>query len=375
MKISFIFLQLLSFSLMYSCTTKELNPPQALPKKQVKQIAYSPGLTIDQANRLAPLPMTCLHQQYPNKLGQVLGGKAELLSPRELHPIFYGCFDWHSSVHGHWLLVALLNKFENLENRDSIIRLLDHQFTPEKVHQEIAFFKTKFNTSFERTYGWAWLLKLHQELVTWENPKAKKWAKALQPLTDLVVKNYTDFLPKLQHPIRSGEHTNTAFALSFAYDYAETVQDSSFHKLIERSAYRYYYRDVDYKLSFEPSGYDFLSPAFQEIDIMRKVLPQPSFENWLANFLPELAREDFNLESQNVRDRNDGKLVHLEGLNFSRAWCLFDLAQSNKKYEHLQLIGKKHLDRSLPTIMDGQYMGEHWLASFAVYALMKNNFE
>jgi hypothetical protein len=324
---------------------------------------------LNQANRLASLPCKCIEQEYPNKLGQVLGDSSQLKSPKSLHPIFYGCFDWHSSVHGHWLLVYLLKEFPNLKNKTKIESLLDRQLTPEKIEKEIAFFSTTHNESFERTYGWAWIFKLQEELKTWNHPKAKKWSETLKPLTDLLETKLRNFLPKLVYPIRSGEHTNTAFGLSFAFDYASSTNDKKFLIEITKAAKRFYSTDENYAFSYEPSGYDFLSPGLEECNLMRKVLPNNEFINWLKRFHPQLFLKDFNLTVGKIKDRSDGKLVHLDGLNFSRAWNLYQLSTYSPELKHLKKLADTHLSYSLPQIVDGDYMGEHWLASFACYAL------
>ncbi|MCE3295794.1 MAG: hypothetical protein K0R65_1508 [Crocinitomicaceae bacterium] len=328
-------------------------------------------LTLEQANRLSKLPCKCLQQEFPNKLGQVLNDSTELLRPQTLHPVFYGCFDWHSSVHGHWLLVNLVKKFPALENREQIIALLDEQFDAAKIRQEMAFFKVKNNESFERTYGWAWILKLQEELESWDDPKARRWAENLSPLSDLLIEKYMVFLPKLVYPIRTGEHPNTAFGLSLAYDYAGQKKDEKFKTAIREAAKRFYEKDINYAFAYEPGGYDFLSPGLQEIDLMRKVLPKGEFMSWLKKFHPMIFDPEFDLEPGKILDRTDGKLVHLDGLNFSRAWCLYDLAKSDEKLAHLTKLAETHLNYSLPNIVDGDYMGEHWLASFACYALGK----
>jgi hypothetical protein len=331
-------------------------------------------LSEKKAGELAKLPLKCLQQEYPNKLGQVLNDSTQLKSPQELHPAFYGCFDWHSSVHGHWLLVRLLKDFPQMENAAEIRKKLDLQLTADNIQAEIAFFQTKHNESFERTYGWAWLLKLQQELQTWDDADGKEWAKNLQPLSDMIVGKYISFLPKLVYPIRSGEHINTAFGLTFAWDYALFVKNDSLKKIIDKKAREFYLPDANYPLNYEPSGYDFLSGGLEEMDLMRRILPKAEFELWLKKFLPQLYKKEFALAPGKVSDRTDGKLVHLDGLNFSRAWCLHGLATSDKKFTHLEKIAEAHLAHSLPAIVDGDYMGEHWLASFAVLALltMKN---
>ena len=360
-KKSGFYISALLIFVLFSCKTGT--------EKQAEEKTHK--LTLEQANRLSKLPCKCLQQEFPNKLGQVLNDSTQLLRPKTLHPVFYGCFDWHSSVHGHWLLVNLAKKFPELENRDQIIALLDKQFGAAKIKQEMTFFKTKHNESFERTYGWAWVLKLQEELEGWNHPKAKRWAENLRPLSDMLIEKYIVFLPKLVYPIRTGEHPNTAFGLSLAYDYAVLKKDEKFQTAIREAAKRFYEEDSDYAFSYEPSGYDFLSPGLQEIDLMRKVLSKGEFMVWLKKFHPAIFDPKFTLEPGKIIDRMDGKLVHLDGLNFSRAWCLYELAKSDGQFAHLKTLADKHLNYSLPNIVDGDYMGEHWLASFACYALNK----
>ncbi|TNE54370.1 MAG: DUF2891 domain-containing protein [Bacteroidetes bacterium] len=363
-----IFLYISCFILLSLSACRENKDSQK--DTQLHQQEKALELNQKEALRLAQLPCNCLRQEYPNKLNQVLGNEQQLLSPKELHPIFYGCFDWHSSVHGHWMLVALLKRYPELDKELNLTELLDAQFIPTKVLAEMDYFNQKFNTSFERTYGWAWLLKLQEELISWEDPRGKRWSEALAPLCQLIEQRYLEFLPKLNYPIRSGEHTNTAFGLSFALDYAHTTEHQELKNLIQETALRFYQKDQNYPLQLEPSGYDFLSPALQEVNLMQKVLPKADFDSWLQAFLPNLTQKDFQWSPGKVSDRSDGKLVHLDGLNFSRSWCLFELSSSDKKYEHLRKNAKEHLNHSLPQITDGDYMGEHWLASFALYALL-----
>lgn len=326
-------------------------------------------LTFEEANRLAALPLHCMQEEYPNKLNQTIGSEEDLQSPKALHPAFYGCFDWHSSVHGHWSLVSLLKQFPNLENKDEIRRKLAENISKENIEIEIEYFKGKYNKSFERTYGWAWLLKLAEELHTWNNPLARELEANLQPLTDIIVQGYLDFLPKLNYPIRVGEHTNTAFGLTFAYDYAKAVNNTTLQNLITKRAKDFYLSDENCPISWEPSGFDFLSPCLEEADIMRRVLSKDEFKNWLQTFLPQLADKNFELAQGKVSDRTDGKLVHLDGVNFSRAWCLYGIANEFPEYAHLKNIANQHVNYSLPSIVDDNYEGTHWLGSFAIYAL------
>ena len=330
-------------------------------------------LNLEQANKLAALPLACINTEYPNKLGQTLGGKQDLKSPKELHPAFYGCFDWHSAVHAQWTLVKLLKQFPKLEKADEIKAKLEESLSKENIAKEVAYFKTENNKDYERTYGWAWLLKLSQELQTWDSDLGEELAGNLKPLSDLMVANFTEFLPKLIYPIRVGEHTNTAFALSFAYDYAEAVKDTEFLELIDRRAKEFYLKDDNCPVTWEPSGFDFLSPCLQEIDIMRKVLPKAAFPLWIKDFMPELMSKDFDMAVGIVSDRTDGKLVHLDGLNFSRAWVLYGLANKYPdKYSHLRAIADNHVSKSFPNLVGDSYEGGHWLGSFALYALQES---
>jgi Protein of unknown function (DUF2891) len=327
-------------------------------------------LTLEQAEHLIALPLKCAQQEFPNKLGQVLNSNEEIQSPSALHPAFYGCFDWHSSVHGHWLMVRLLKEFPTIQQASAARIILTQQLSAKNIQQEIAFFSTKYNESFERTYGWAWILQLQLELDNWNDELAIECANNLRPLSQLIVEKYKTFLPKLVYPIRSGEHINTAFGLTFAYDYGLQIKDTALTNLITKRALDFYGNDKSYPINYEPSGYDFLSGAFEEIDIMRRVMQPVAFKKWLKGFMPQIYKSSFKLEPGKVLDRTDGKLVHLDGLNFSRAWCLFSLAKQDSQLAHLSVLADNHIQTSLPKIVDGDYMGEHWLASFAVYALM-----
>lgn len=369
----------LAFFLVLSCTRKEK------PNKETKDttdlsvskkdsttsrpIVPSPKLDLSEANRLSKLPLTCMDTEYPNKLNQVLASQDDLRSPSELHPAFYGCFDWHSAVHGHWSLVRLLKEFPNLENADSIKIKLATRISKENILKELVYFESKHNKNFERTYGWAWLLKLAEELHTWEDSLARELENNLQPLTDMIVGKYIEFLPKLYYPLRIGTHTNTGFGLAFAYDYAETVGHEALKNAISTRAKAFFLNDKNGPLEWEPGGYDFLSPCLEEIDIMRRVLPKEEFATWLKQFLPQLSDPKFQLKPGIVSDREDGHLVHLDGVNFSRAWCLYGIAQTLPEYKHLINVANEHVNHSLPIITDGNYEGGHWLASFAIYAL------
>lgn len=340
--------------------------------KEVK--AYDkPELNLPQANNLASLPIHCIKVEFPNKLGQVLGNKNDLQTPKELHPAFYGCFDWHSAVHGHWSLVKLMKDFPEITNKEEIAQMLLDNMSSENIQKEVEYFNGNYNKSFERTYGWAWLLKLAEELHTWDTDLAKKLEQNLQPLTDLIVERYIEFLPKLNYPIRVGEHTNTAFGLTFAWDYAVTLENFQLQKLIKKRARNFYLKDGNCPIAWEPSGYDFLSPCLQEAAIMKRTMSLAEFKLWFRDFLPQMANKDFDIEVGEVSDRKDGKLVHLDGVNFSRAWCLLNIAEGLPEYNHLRNIAYKHINYSLPNLVGDSYEGGHWLGSFAIYALSAIN--
>lgn len=361
-KRSFLYLLLLAMGCNLS---KEKQPEE----KNNQVTVAVPKLDAEQADKLIQLPLHCVDTEYPNKLGQTIGSDEDLKSPKELHPSFYGCFDWHSSVHGHWSLVALLKQYPNSKHVAEAKQKLKESITTENIIKEVDYFKGKYNGSYERTYGWAWLLKLAEELHTWDDPLGKELETNLQPLTDLIIQKYLDFLPKLKYPIRVGEHTNTAFGLTFAWDYANTVQREDLKSMIDKRAKDFYLKDVDCPITWEPSGFDFLSPCLQEAAIMKRVLSTSEFSTWLKAFLPKLSNEDFKFPVGEVSDRTDGKLVHLDGVNFSRAWSLYDIIEGMPEYNHLKNVANEHINYSLPNLVGDSYEGGHWLGSFAIYAL------
>lgn len=333
-----------------------------------------PQLTLENAEKLAQLPLDCMQMEYPNKLDHVISSETDLDNPKKLHPAFYGCFDWHSSVHAHWSLVRLLKSFPEMKQADEIKEKLLENISKANIEKEVSYFNSSSNRASERTYGWAWLLKLAEEIHTWDTEEARILEKNLQPLTRLMVKNFEDFLPKLTKPIRVGEHQNTAFALVFVYDYAEATDNKDLKNLVKFWAKSYYLYDEKCPVTYEPGGFDFLSPCLEEIHIMEKVLDQKEFKSWLKDFMPQLLKTDFNMKVGKVSDREDGKLVHLDGVNFSRAWVFYDLANQYKELEHLRKLGDVHLSYSFNNILEGDsYMGSHWLGSFALYALDKKN--
>jgi len=332
-------------------------------------------LDFDTAQRLSGLALTCIGQEFPNKPSHVINHEKDGGLPSELHPIFYGCFDWHSAVHGHWLLAKVANLYGDCsELLTNITSLFDQQFTEEKVKIEVSYFNRKNGKLFERTYGWAWLLKLQAELQTSEHIKFREYAATLKPLADFISQMYVDFLPKLVYPIRVGEHTNIAFGLAFALDYARLEANEKLEEQIKNVSTTFYLTDRACPLSYEPSGYDFLSPCLQEADLMTRIInSNEEFSTWLKNFLPSVFEDDFILQPGQIRDRTDGKLVHLDGLNFSRAWALYNIAtkvQSDTKLStRLRKIGDKHVLTSLDNVVGSDYAGSHWLASFLLHAL------
>ena len=312
----------------------------------------------------------CIDQEYPNKLNQVLGDDSYLAPPRVLHPAFYGCFDWHSSVHGHWTLVTILKHFPDFQYRNEIMAKLQKNITKENIQKEIAYFDDEHNRTFERTYGWAWLLKLDEALREWNAVEADNLLENLTPLSELIAAKFGEFLDKLIYPIRIGEHSNIAFGMSFAYDWAKKY-NSELAQKIELKAREYYLRVCDCPLTWEPGGFDFLSPCLQEASLMQKVLDKQEFEKWLKKFLPGFIKNpEKYMEIAVVTDRSDGKLAHLDGLNFSRAWCLFEMGKTLNNKKMLD-FGQKHFNYSFDKMDSGEYAGAHWLASFAVYALEK----
>jgi len=366
-------LYLLLILFFSACAPEKKNEITVVLKDNIISLP-TPKLSLRQIEKLISAPIECINLEYPNQLNQVLGSKNDLKEPKDLHPAFYGCYDWHSSVHNHWGLIKILKQFPNIKNSFIIKENLLDNISKENIEKEIAYFLGKDNTSFERLYGWAWLLKLAEELYTWDDETGIELSKNLEPLTDLIVKKYINFLPKLQYPNRSGEHTNTAFALAFAWDYANTVNNTLLKSAVEKRSLDFYLQDTYCPLSWEPSGYDFISPCLQEASVMKRILPKEKFKFWLSNFLPELKNKNFSIQLAKVSDRSDGKLVHLDGVNFSRAWLLNKIIKDLPEYKHLRNIAIEHVNYSLPSVVaDDGYEGGHWLGTFAIHAL--NSFE
>ena len=327
-------------------------------------------LTTNQANQLIDLPMACVVQEYPNKLGQTLESADDLAEPTTLHPAFYGCFDWHSAVHGHWSMVRLLKEFPNIDRANEVRAVLASNMSTENIHREVAYFEAAYEKSYERTYGWAWLLKLQEELHNWDDPLARELEENLAPLSDLLVEKYLEYLPKLQYAVRVGTHSNTAFGLSYAWDYAVTFKNEPLQDAIRTRAIEFFGQDKGCPITWEPGGADFLSPCLEEINLMRRIYAEEDFVQWLTGFMPEILETDFSMPEARVGDRSDGQSVHLDGLNFSRAWVFYGLAkQYPEEFGHLTTLAHRHLAYSFPNLFGDGYEGGHWLGTFALYAL------
>ncbi len=315
------------------------------------------------ASQLARMPLAHLRRELPHKLDHVVMTDDDLRRPRELHPAFYGCFDWHSAVHGHWMLARLARVVSGLAEHGAIHKLFDETLTPENLAAEAAYFEHQ--PSFERTYGWAWLLELAREL------SGTRWAPAMRPLVDVIVGAYLAFLPKQTYPIRTGVHANTAFGLSLALDWARAASHRELEALIVERARWYFGADANVPAAWEPSGEDFFSPSLIEADLMRRVLGRDELATWMHAFLPDLP-PSLRAPAQ-VSDRSDGKLAHLDGLNLSRAWCMRSLAAAlpddDALRAQLATAAVAHARTGLAHVATGHYAGEHWLASFAVYML------
>ena len=332
-------------------------------------------LNKEQAAAFARLALKGLQKEYPNKPGDILRSEKDVKSPQSTHPAFYGCFDWHSSVHGHWMLVHLLRLFPDLPEQKRIRGVLAENLSAKNLLVEAQYFAEPNHQSFERTYGWAWLLKLAEELHDWDDADGKQWSSNLRPLADAIVERYIAFLPKQTYPIRCGVHPNTAFGLMFAFDYAQAVGNKPLRDLVEERSLAYYAKDEMIPAVWEPDGADFFSPSLLEADLMHRILSADKFQVWFGRYLPDLAKGKPKtlLEPATVTDRTDPQLVHLDGLNLSRAWCMRSIAGALPKDDPRRRIlidsALRHAEAALRHVASGDYAGEHWLASFAVYLL------
>lgn len=328
------------------------------------------GVVTDRFTRLA---LQCVHREYPNKISHVMNSDADAATPRELYPAFYGCFDWHSSVHGHWLLARILNTDPGTPYRDAIITALGHSFTPEKIAGEVAYFKAEGRATFERPYGTAWFLQLMTELRESDLPEASAWVSSLEPLEALIETETSTWLTKLAYPIRLGTHNQTAFAFGLMLDWSKASNAGAFNAQLTRKVLEFHSADVNCPLAYEPSGEDFLSPCLMEADLMRRVMQADQYATWLRAFLPQIPTNgtgDWLLPGV-VLDPSDGKLVHLDGVNLSRAWALEGIAsalpEGDARIPSLLAAAELHKETGIAAVSDTHYSGSHWLASFATY--------
>lgn len=336
-------------------------------------VAQENKLDETSVENFANLALACVHQEYPNKIGHVMNSDDDVDPPRKLTPSFYGCFDWHSSVHGHWLLTRLTKLYPDAEFALTARAALDESFTEARIAGELSYFKGVGRASTERPYGLAWLLCLADELHTWDDDQAQGWRQTIAPLEDLTADRFRSWLPKLHYPIRTGEHSQTAFAFGLVMDWAETVGDEEMVALVSDTARRFYLADRACPIRYEPSGQDFLSPCIAEADLMRRVLDPTDFGEWLTGFLPGIPTTggaDW-LPIGVVTDRTDGKLAHLDGLNISRAWMLEGIAaglpEDDPRRSALQAAADAHSTSGLASVTGDHYEGGHWLGSFATY--------
>jgi len=353
-----------------------------LPLAVVTAFAQSEPANPTQIGTAAPanfarLALKCVHQEYPNKISHVLNGDADVAAPRKLTPAFYGCYDWHSSVHGHWLLARLARTAPDAPFAQGSREALRRSITAENIAQEAAYLRGEGRASFERPYGLAWLLQLAQELREWDDPLARELAANLRPLEQATGERLKTWLPKLSHPVRSGEHSQTAFALGLMIDYARSASDTAFNELLSSKARSFYSNDRNCPLAYEPSGEDFLSPCLAEADVMRRVLPRAEFAKWLADFLPTIPTNASVawLKPAVVTDPSDPKLAHLDGLNLSRAWMLEGIASAldprDPRHAALKAAADAHSSAGLASVTGEHYEGGHWLGSFATYLTTK----
>ncbi len=328
-------------------------------------------------DRFAILALSCVHREYPNKIAHVLTGDADARPPRELTPAFYGCFDWHSSVHGHWLLVRILHMDPDTPFRAAIVDALDVSFTADNIAAEVVYYTGPDRSSFERPYGIAWFLQLVAELHESDDPKLRAWRQILAPLEREIVSRVQAWLPNLAYPIRLGTHNQSAFAFGLMLDYARTVGDADLEQALEKKTLTFHRNDVNCPLDYEPSGEDFLSPCLMEADLMRRVLNDTEFAAWLGAFLPGIPLDGSNdwLTPGVVLDAEDGKLVHLDGVNLSRAWALegivSGLPAGDPRVAALMASAALHRETGIAAVSDEHYSGSHWLGSFATYLVTR----
>ena len=347
------------------------------PSDKSEPDAARPAAPKAKADRFARLALDCVHREYPNKISHVMTSDDDIAAPRDMTPVFYGCFDWHSSVHGHWLLARTLNTTPDSPLRQEMLDALATSFTAENVAGELAYYLAPDRAGFERPYGIAWFLQLIAELDQSDIDALKVHRETLRPLEEAIVARIEAWLPKLAYPVRLGTHNQTAFAFGLMLDYARAVGNTSLEAALVERIRGFHLNDVNCPLTYEPSGEDFLSPCLMEADLMRRVMTRDAYSSWLARFLPEIptdGRADW-LTPGVVLDASDGKLVHLDGVNLSRAWALEGIASAlapdDPRRQALLAAARVHADTGLAAVSDEHYSGSHWLASFATYLTTK----
>lgn len=357
--------------LLSACIQVEQVVPVSVPAT-----AYPDVISPELADMFSALALSCVHQEFPNKISRTTDTAEEIGRPKDIFPVFYGCFDWHSSVHGHWLLVRLLRVGpDNAPWRDEAIAKLEQSFTRDNIAGEIENFARPARGSWERPYGVAWFLQLTAELREWDDPQAKIWLSRLEPLEADIADSLKAWLPKLAYPIRLGTHNQSAFAMGLMLDWAEIADDAEMKRLVVETAKAFHMNDVNCPITYEPSGEDFLSPCLMEADLMRRVMTSSEFSDWLSAFLPDIPIDGSAdwLVPGIVMDASDGKLVHLDGVNSSRAWNLYNVARAlpsgDPREAALVAAAKVHADTGVAAVSDEHYSGSHWLASFATYLM------
>jgi Protein of unknown function (DUF2891). len=339
----------------------------------LSSIARAEGLDEAAADRFAQLALDCVHKEYPNKIAHYMTSDADLKPPRQLTPAFYGCYDWHSTVHGHWLLARVIKLFPKSEVARKARAALALSLTPQNITAEVAYITAPGRESFERPYGLAWLLQLAAELRSSDDRQFREWSTTLAPLEIAAAGKLTIWLPKLSYPIRIGEHDQTAFAFGLVWDWAQTTKNTEMKALLREKAQQFYLGDKNCPLAYEPSGQDFLSPCLAEADFVRRVLAPAEFARWLSAFLPQVPGDGSTawLPVARITDRSDPKLAHLDGLNLSRAWMLEGIAKGlpaeDKRRTALGATARLHTQTSLGAVTSEHYVGSHWLGTFALY--------
>ena len=370
MKLKIVLGALTALAILAACGSAQEDSPPQDPEEAVMD-------TTILEDRFARLALDCIHREFPNKIAHVMQSPDDVARPRELTPAFFGCFDWHSSVHGHWLLTRILATAPDSGLHDEIREKLAISFTEENMAAELAYYTAEGRASFERPYGIAWYLQLVSELHENDDPQMQQWRATLRPLEEAIVLQVKQWLPKLSYPVRLGTHNQTAFAFGLMLDYARTVGDAELEQALVDKSLAFHADDVNCPMAYEPSGEDFLSPCLMEADLMRRVMDRETFSSWLGAFLPAIPQDGSGdwLEPGIVLDASDGKLVHLDGVNLSRAWALEGIAaalgEDDPRRGALLASAALHREAGVAAVSDEHYSGSHWLASFATYLTTK----